>query len=235
MSSEKNKPLVSVVIPVYNGERFLFQAIESVLAQDYAPLEVIVVDDCSTDDSGLIAQSYPQVRYFRHEENQGPAVARNTGIAAAGGEYLAFLDSDDLWMPTKLSQQMEVHRRHPEIGYSIVYLKHFVESGMVSPTWMRDKFLQNAMPGHLPSALVVKRDVFERIGVFDPSYSPSEDSDWFFRAKDAGVPMMVVPETLLHRRIHNTNLTANAPILKELLLRVTRHSIQRQRRSTSEE
>jgi len=100
-----SRPLVSVVIPVYNAEPFLREALDSVLAQDYEPFEVIVVDDGSTDGSGTIARSYPEVRYLR-QENQGPAVARNAGIAAAQGEFLAFFDADDVMLPNKLSVQV---------------------------------------------------------------------------------------------------------------------------------
>jgi glycosyltransferase involved in cell wall biosynthesis len=191
------------------------------------------VDDGSTDESGRIAQSYLQVRYVRHEVNLGLASARNTGITVAQGDYLAFLDDDDLWAPVKLSRQMEVHQRNPEVGYTIVNLEHFIEPRMVPPDWMRDKLLDKAMPGYLPSALVVKRVVFDEIGVFDPSFRYGEDSDWFFRAKDAGVPMRLIPETLLYRRIHDSNMTANAEIIRKNLLKITRISVRRQREENS--
>jgi glycosyltransferase involved in cell wall biosynthesis len=93
-----SNPLVSVVTPVYNGEAFLRETLESIFAQDYEPFEVIVVDDGSTDGSAAIARSYPAARYIR-QHNQGPAAARNAGIAAARGEFLAFVDADDVALP----------------------------------------------------------------------------------------------------------------------------------------
>ena len=93
-------PLVSVIIPVHNGGRHLRAALESVFAQTYRPFEVIVVDDGSVDDGGVIAQSFPDVRYI-HQGNQGVAAARNNGIEAAHGEFFAFLDQDDLWTAEK--------------------------------------------------------------------------------------------------------------------------------------
>ena len=99
-----DKPLVSVIVPVYNGEHYLSFAIHSILRQDYHPSEVIVVDDGSTDNSANIARSFKEVRYI-HQSNQGVAMARNVGIAAARGEFIAFLDADDLWTPNKLSIQ----------------------------------------------------------------------------------------------------------------------------------
>src|SRR5688500_924354 len=114
----EQQPLVSVIIPVYNGARFLRAALESVFAQTYRPIEVIVVDDGSADDSGVIAQSFPEVRYIR-QENQGVAAARNNAIEAARGEFFAFLDQDDLWTPEKLRLQIEHLLDHPEVGYTL--------------------------------------------------------------------------------------------------------------------
>src|SRR6476660_1471039 len=114
----EEKPLVSVIIPVYNGTCYLRAALESVFAQTYRPFEVIVVDDGSLDDSGVIAQSFDDVRYI-HQENQGVAAARNNGIEVARGEFLAFLDQDDLWTPEKLKLQMGHLLSDPELGYTL--------------------------------------------------------------------------------------------------------------------
>src|SRR6187549_3720033 len=112
----EERPLVSIIVPVYNGERYLRAALESIFAQTYRPLEVIVVDDGSVDDSGVIAQSFPEVRYIR-QENQGVAAARNHGIETARGEFYAFLDQDDLWTPEKLTVQISYLLNDPDLGY----------------------------------------------------------------------------------------------------------------------
>src|SRR3982074_3555445 len=104
-----NTPLVSVIVPVYNGERFLAETLQSIINQQYRPLELIVIDDGSTDQTARIATSVSEVRYF-YQRNQGVANARNAGLAAARGELIAFLDADDLWQPNKLSLQVEYHR-----------------------------------------------------------------------------------------------------------------------------
>jgi len=119
-------PLVSVIIPVYNGGRYLRAALESVFAQTYRPFEVIVVDDGSADDSGVIAQSFPEVRYI-YQTNQGVAAARNNGLEAARGEYFAFLDQDDLWAPEKLKLQVEYLLSHPEVGYTLTQQQFFLD------------------------------------------------------------------------------------------------------------
>ena len=109
---------VSVIIPSYNCEPFLAEAIESVFAQTYRPKEVIVVDDGSTDQTAAIARSYKEVQYI-YQANQGPAIARNNGIATARGDFIAFIDHDDMWLPNKLEVQIEYLLEHPYVGLSI--------------------------------------------------------------------------------------------------------------------
>src|SRR6185503_10895386 len=128
----EQQPLVSVIIPVYNGARYLRAALESVFAQTYRPFEVIVVDDGSIDDSGVIAQSFPDVSYMR-QENQGVAAARNHGIEAARGDFFAFLDQDDLWTPEKLKLQIEYLLNHQDLGYTLTQQQYFLEPGTTLP------------------------------------------------------------------------------------------------------
>src|SRR3989441_12309052 len=109
-------PYVSVVIPVYNGERYLADAIQSVRDQTYQNFEVIVVDDGSTDGSAEVAQSFGEAIRYVHQANGGVCKARNTGMAVARGGYLAFLDQDDLWLPDKLATQVAYLDSHPEVG-----------------------------------------------------------------------------------------------------------------------
>src|SRR5512143_3730544 len=112
MSSE---PLVSVVMPVYNGARYLRQALESALAQTYRPLEIVVVDDGSTDETpAILAEFGTRIRALR-QPNSGSAAARNAALDAARGELIAFLDADDLWLPQKLAVQVEYLREHPDV------------------------------------------------------------------------------------------------------------------------
>ena len=111
-----NQPkLASVIIPVYNGELYLAEALDSVFAQDYRPIEVIVVDDGSTDGTATVANEYSQVHYL-HQPNQGPPVARNTGLSYCTGDLITLLDADDLWVPGKLSMQVAYLEAHPEAG-----------------------------------------------------------------------------------------------------------------------
>jgi len=220
--------LVSVVIPVLDGERFLAETLESVFAQDYPRFEVIVVDDGSTDGTADVARSFGAVRYI-HQSNQGQAVARNTGIAAARGEFLAFLDADDLWTPNKLSLQVGYLLTHPEIGFTLSRQRIFLEPGAERPSWLRDDLIDREHVGFFPSTLVVRRSVFDRIGVYDPSFRIGESADWFARANDAGIRRAIVPEVLLHKRVHGVNLTNNHELARADIFRALRSSIARRR------
>jgi glycosyltransferase involved in cell wall biosynthesis len=226
-------PLVSVIIPVYNGARYLRAALESVFAQSYRPFEVIVVDDGSTDDSGVIAQSFPDVRYI-HQENQGVAAARNHGIEAARGEFFAFLDQDDLWTPEKLKLQLAYLLSHPDLGYTLTQQQFFLEPGETIPAWFRKELLSEVHTGWVLGTLVVRRTAFEKIGNFATGYSAASDGDWFFRAKATGIPMAVVPELLLLKRIHGANESARAKEILSELRKVVKSSLD-QRRGTRPE
>ena len=228
MSEER--PLVSVIIPVYNGARHLGAALESVFAQTYRSFEVILVDDGSVDDSGVIAQSFPEVRYI-HQTNRGVAAARNNGIEAARGEFFAFLDQDDLWTTEKLQIQIEYLLSNPDLGYTLTQQKYFLDPGATLPSWFRKELFDSVHTGWVLGTLVVRRTTFEKIGNFVTGYSAANDSDWFFRAKAAEIPMAILPELLLLKRIHEANDSARAKDILAELRKVVKSSLDRQRRA----
>ena len=171
------KPLISVIIPTYNRAAYLGRALNSVLAQSYENIEVIVIDDASVDDTGSAVKEIPDARltYIRHDTNKGGAEARNTGIRAAKGEYIAFQDSDDEWVPDKLEKQMQVFNSADK-GTGIVYCgffyitdneKKYIPSsavkkreGNVYEQLLSENFVST-------QTLLVKREVFDTVGVFD--------------------------------------------------------------------
>lgn len=119
------QPLISCIVPVYNGELYLREAIDSILAQTYRPLEIIVVDDGSTDATPDVVAGYgDRLRYIR-QPNAGPGAARNHGLNLAQGEFIAFLDADDLWHPDKLARQMTRFLNRPDLDLCITYAQHF--------------------------------------------------------------------------------------------------------------
>lgn len=222
-----NRPLVSVVLAVKNGERFLGQAIESVLAQDYRPIELIVVDGQSVDDTARIANSFNQVRYIYENGVPGVSHGRNLGIDAAQGEFIAFNSHDDLWVPNKLTVQVKHLLEHPEIQYSITRLRFFLERGCRMPTGFRRELFVGDHVGRIPETMLARKGLFDVIGQFDPSLRLSEDVDWFARAEDHDVPMAIIQQVSVHKRVHDTNMSLNASPGYRDLLRALRRSIGR--------
>lgn len=220
--------LVSVIIAVRNGERYLAEAIESVLAQSHRAFELILVDDGSSDDTERIAASYSRVRYVR-QTGQGAAVARNTGIEAARGELVAFLSHDDLWLPDKLSRQVEYLRRHAQTQYTVTNFKYFLEPGCLVPAGFKRELLDKSLVGRIPETLLARKSLFDRIGKFSSEFTIADDVDWFARAKDHEVPMAIIPEVLLLKRLHNTNLSSNAQVNSQELLELLKNSVLRKR------
>ncbi|HEY8600249.1 MAG TPA: glycosyltransferase [Thermomicrobiales bacterium] len=222
-----NTPTVSVIIPVYNGARYLTEAIESVLAQTDPPLEIIVVDDGSTDGSAAIAAAFPAVHLIS-QPNRGVATARNVGIAAARGELIAFLDQDDLWLPGKLHAQVARHVAEPQLGYTRTHQRLLIEEGVDPSSWIGPA-LHTDHPSGIPSSWMVRASLFTRIGGFDSRYVTASDGDWLFRAKDAGIPAAILPETFVLWRIHRDNQSWAINMLQREFLSAVHGSIRRQR------
>ena len=199
------EPSISVLIPVFNGARFLGAALDSVAAQTLVPLEIIVVDDGSTDGSADVAAARPSVRVVR-QENRGPGAARNRAFAESRGDYLAFLDADDLWKPEKLTSQLAALQARPEAGWVVCRHDFLLDEGEPRPRWAPAPEAEATMVAWLPSATLVRRDCFVLTDGFDEVLRYGEDIDWFARARDAGFPGAVVEEQLFTRRVHRTNM-----------------------------
>ena len=218
-------PLVSVIIPAYNRERYLSQAIESVLAQSYRPIEIIVVDDGSTDNTAQTIIKYDNVRYL-WQQNQGVASARNKGISAACGEIIAFLDSDDVWPQDRLTLAVRHLHKFPESGYVLGKQIMFVEPGAVAPPWVKPEWLAVPQDASNTGVLVVRKETFDRVGLFNTEYSESEDTEWLVRAKEKGVRMSRIQEVFVLARIHEENLSNKMMHRrKATLIRIARESI----------
>ena len=224
--SELADPRVTVIVAAYNGERFLHETLESVFAQEFDSFEVVFVDDGSEDRTGEIAQSFP-VRYLR-QENQGLPAARNAGLAAARGEYVAFLDADDLLPPTKLGLQVAYLDEHPEIGCVLGRQEWIVEEGVEPPPLARDPIFGELGGIQLVTAMI-RSSVLDELGGFDPTYRYAEDRDLFIRMREHGVEIAVLPEVVLHKRLHGANMTMNRPSTHPML-RSLREKLERERR-----
>lgn len=221
------EPLISVIIPVFNGEIFLEDAIKSVLNQNYDNLECIVVDDGSTDGSAVVAKKHERIIYL-HQEHKNVASARNLGVRKSSGEYLAFLDADDIWDSDKLKTQINYMEENPDIDYSVTKHSLFLTEGLKDfPQWVKINHSAGETIAYIPSSLVVRKSAFEIVGYFDESYQISDDSDWFLRARDAGIKLGIIDKNLLHKRVHPQCLMSQTGVIKKELMKSIRASLWR--------
>jgi len=218
-----NRPLASVIVPVRDGERFLSEALESVLSQDYRPLELIVVDDGSSDRSPTVAESFPAVRLLR-QPHRGASAARNLGVRAATGEVVAFLDHDDRMPSHKLTVQVGHLVANPSVGCVLGRMRIFMEDGTSRPRWLGTDRVYGDLGGIPVGSMVMWAGVVREVGEFDERLSTSEDLDWLVRARSRGVRISILPDVVLHRRIHHGNLThRNTDGLRSILPSLKRH------------
>jgi glycosyltransferase involved in cell wall biosynthesis len=187
-TSEEQAALVSVIIPCYNQAQFLAEAIESMLAQTYREIEIIVVDDGSPDDTREVVSRYPGVRYMR-QENQGLASARNTGFKQSKGEYVVFLDADDHLTPNAIESHLSCFAEHSETGFVVGDIDHMTLNGSYagSPRWPlleSNQYEALLRVNHVANTIAVmfRRGVLEQLGGFKPACSPAEDYELLLRA-----------------------------------------------------
>jgi glycosyltransferase involved in cell wall biosynthesis len=197
--------LLSVIIPVYNGERYLAEALESVLLQTYCPGEVIVVDDGSTDGSAEVARSFAAQVTLCTQPHSGAAAARNKGIELSRGSLLAFLDADDLWVEDKLMRQAAVLHGRPTIDMVFAHVVHFLSPDIDRDVRARIHCPPQPEPGFVPGAMLIRRKAFQRVGPFETGWRVGEFIDWHARAVDAGLTGVMLPQVLLRRRLHAEN------------------------------
>jgi len=203
-----NAARISCIVPAYNGARYLGEALDSILAQTYRPIEVIVADDGSTDETAQLAASYgPPVRLVTHP-TAGPAATRNLGLRTATGSFVAFLDADDIWHPEKLARQMARFAARPELGVSVTHIKHFwIPELAEEEQRFREDSRSGALPGYVTMTMLARRALFESVGPFDESLWHSDAGDWFLRAAARGAVVEMLAEVLVHHRMHHTNLS----------------------------
>ncbi|MBD2578881.1 glycosyltransferase family A protein [Oscillatoria sp. FACHB-1406] len=196
---------ISVIIPVYNCERYLAEAIESVLAQKYQPLEIIIVDDGSRDRTAEVAKSFGDSVQYHYQTQSGAATARNFGISLAKADYFAFLDADDRWVKDKLSRQMAVFESEPNLEMVLGYVQNF-HSPELDETITRKIYCPpDPMPGYLPGTMLIKREAFQKVGLFETHLKVGEFISWYGKAKDLKIQEKLLSDVLLWRRIHETN------------------------------
>jgi glycosyltransferase involved in cell wall biosynthesis len=215
-------PLVTAFMPAYNMEKYIAAALESVLAQDYPHVHVVVCDDGSTDRTAEIASSYPGVTLVR-QTNKGRAAACNTAIRTSDGRLLTSFDADDLWPATRVRRQVEYLLEHPEAGG--VFGR---QEWMNPPPWLARDVVYGDLDGIPIGSVMLRREVFDSVGGFDETFRHGEDMDLVVRLRARGAQLDVLPEIVLYRRYHEGQMTANAPTVSPLL-RSMREKLARER------
>jgi GT2 family glycosyltransferase len=220
-------PLVSVIVPVYNGERFIRDAVNNIWAQNYPSLELIIVNDGSTDRTEEIIRGMPaDIRYFK-QDTEGAASARNRGIRDASGEFIAFLDVDDLWPVNNLHMLVNEMLREPdtEVIHGYAQLMQFNTE--------RNEFEYTGNPKesfpYYIGAGIYRKSVFETVGLFDPTLRFGEDRDWYNRAHEADVKVKRVDDITLFVRRHGRNMTNGKNRIELGMLRIYKKFLDRKR------
>jgi glycosyltransferase involved in cell wall biosynthesis len=225
----KKSPKISVIIPTYNRVHLIGKAIKSVLNQTYQDFEIIVVDDGSTDNTEEVVKSFTDIKihYICHKHNRGASAARNTGIKVSRGEYIAFLDSDDEWLPEKLDKQMKrFNNESSEVG--VVYTGDYYideKDKKVKKVHIPRKegyIYEELLAGNYigtPSALLVKKECFTKAGLFDEDLPACEDYDMWFRIAKY-YKFRYVNDLLVICLIHNNQMTGNSELMIEGIKRI---------------
>jgi glycosyltransferase involved in cell wall biosynthesis len=227
-------PLVTVIIPVHNCERYLAEAIDSALAQSWRPIEIIVVDDGSTDRSAAIARRFaPRVKYDFIAQG-GAGAARNRGVALAAGDYLAFLDADDLWTKRKLESQMALFNSPNPPDLLLGFVEHFISPDIDSVLANKIRCPTGPMPGKVPGTMLIPTPIFRRVGPFCETLTVGEFVEWYSRAMDLGLKELMVSDVVLRRRLHATNLGIVNRDARSDYARVAKAAIDRRRQRIKE-
>ena len=222
-------PLVSVMIGAYNAEPYLAEAIESVFAQTHRPLELIVVDDGSTDGTAAVAQAYGDRLSFAQQENGGNGAARNRALQLATGDYFAFLDADDRFTPRKLDLQLAALDADPALDVVFGHVQEFVSPEIAADVKAQIRSPAPISPWTSPNLMLIRRESFDRVGPFSASLRVGVTVDWYARATEAGLKALMLPDVVLERRLHGENNGMREQSKRLQYVEVLKASIDRRR------
>ncbi len=221
--------LISVMIGAYNAEPYLAEAIESVFAQTHQPLELIVIDDGSTDGTAVVAQAYGDRLSFAQQENGGNGAARNRALQLANGNYFAFLDADDRFTPRKLELQLAALDADPALDVVFGHVQEFVSPEIAADVKVQIRKPAPVSPWTSPNLMLIRRESFDRVGLFSASLRVGVTVDWYARATEASLKALMLPDVVLERRLHGQNNGMREQSKRLQYVEVLKASIDRRR------
>lgn len=218
--------LVSVVMPLYNAEKFVIEALDSIKAQqgDFR-FEVILVHGPSTDTTRMLTQAHDPAYIHLDELRLSDGIARNTGVRAATGEFLAFLDGDDYWTPEKTLKQVAALQESPSLEAVFGHAVEFHEPGQPG----QPRVMGQPIPAYVPGSLLLRREAFLRIGLYDETYKIGSVTSWFLHAQEKKLRYITLPEVVIYRRIHENNLGRREKARQHEYVRAIKAALDRRR------
>jgi glycosyltransferase involved in cell wall biosynthesis len=217
------------MIGVYNCEDYLAEAIDSVLAQTYSPIELIVVDDGSTDGTAEVAKAYGSRVRYAFQERGGMGAGRNHAVSLARGGYFAFLDADDRFRPEKIERQMAAFEQEPSVEVVFGHMSEFISPDLDSEAAARLRRPVDVAPWPTPNLMLVTRAAFSRVGLFSTTLRVGIGVDWYAHALEAGIKQVMIPDLVLERRLHTQNNGIRESASRGQYLHVLKASIDRRR------
>ncbi len=222
--------MISVIIPAFNACRTIGETVESILRQTLPPDEVIVVDDGSTDGTGNHPVLTSSIVRVCRQENAGAAAALNRGLSEVKGDVLGFLDADDLWCPRKLEWQTAVLERDPSLSGVSGHFESFACPTSTAAEQACWSIPATPQEGWIQGALLMRSDAAARVGTFPEGISAGYNVDWIARMRDLGERVAMVPQVVLHRRIHSGSLSHRSAERDSGYLKIARMALERRRK-----
>ena len=229
MNNSAKLPLVSVILAVKNGEKYLRQALDSVVKQNYPNMETIVIEGQSTDKTTSIIQSFPSIKHIK-QEGTGIANANNIGLQQAKGDFITFISHDDWWEKDKTSSQIQLFIEKPETQYVVGQANMILEGISEPPKGYKKESFEKPKVFYIPEVAMIRRSLFDEIGFFNTEYQMlGFDSEWFLIAREKNIAHLTQEKLVAHKRVHGNNSSNNAEMNKKFLLQMMRASIKRKK------
>lgn len=204
-----NTPLVSVITATLNADKYLSQALDSIIQQTYQNFEILIVDGGSTDNTHQIVRSVSRAKLFE-QEGAGLFDAWNQGIRMAGGDYFAILDSDDIWEPTALADHMKLLMQDPAKLGSVGHVNFFLEKDQSPPPEFKMSLLENSHRAYMPGCFVGRKEIVNKVGYYETEWKIASDIIWFGKVKELQSEICLLDRVVLNKRVHENNISYNS-------------------------